>query len=128
MIEKEKVIVFDLDGTLCYERKKDESYIDAKPRINVIEKLRKYKKEGFYIIIASSRNMNTHDGNIGKINANTLKTILKWLDTHNIDYDEVHVGKPWAGRKGFYVDDRTIRPTEFLNMSYEEIMGITGRV
>lgn len=30
-------------------------------------------------------------------------------------------GKPWPGHKGFYVDDRTVRPDEFLTRSVEEL-------
>lgn len=26
-----------------------------------------------------------------------------WLARWDVPYDEVHVGKPWAGRHGFYV-------------------------
>ena len=128
MIEEDKVIVIDLDGTLCRMKKPEESYIDVSPNIAVVNKLQEYRVLGFYIIIYSSRNMKTYQGNIGKINVTTMKTMHEWLDTHKIPYDELHIGKPWAGRKGFYVDDRTIRPSEFLNMSYEEIMEITGRV
>jgi capsule biosynthesis phosphatase len=65
--------------------------------------------------------MRTYEGNIGMINANTLNDIFKWLDSYSIPYDEVHVGKPWCGFDGFYVDDKTIRPQEFLNLSYDEI-------
>lgn len=121
MIEEEKVIVVDLDGTLCSIRREGELY-DVDPYYPVVEKLRAYKENGFYIIIDTARNMRTYHGNIGKINANTLKSILAWLDRHQIPYDEIHVGKPWAGRRGFYIDDRSIRPSEFLNSTYEEIM------
>ena len=53
-------------------------------------------------------------GQIGKINANTLPLILDWLAQHEIPYDEIHVGKPWCGTEGFYVDDKAVRPSEFL--------------
>jgi capsule biosynthesis phosphatase len=46
---------------------------------------------------------------------------MAWLDKHSIPYDEIHFGKPWAGNEGFYVDDKTIRPNEFLNLNYQEI-------
>ena len=29
-------------------------------------------------------------------------------------YDEVIYGKPWPGPEGFYIDDRAIRPKEFI--------------
>lgn len=127
MIEEDRVIVVDVDGTLCPKKKEGEQYIDLQPNKEIVKKLREYKKKGFYIIIDSARNMRTYQGNIGKINANTLKAMLAWLDKHQIPYDEAHMGRPWVGRKGFYIDDRTIRPSEFLNMTYKQIMQITGR-
>jgi capsule biosynthesis phosphatase len=63
---------------------------------------------------------------VGKINAVTLPLIIKWLDKHNIPYDEVHVGKPWCGQDGFYVDDRAVRPDEFVGKSYTEIRVLLG--
>ena len=122
MITKEKVIVIDLDGTLCSNKESHQNYLELQPHEEVILKLREYREKGFYIIIYSSRNMRTYEGNIGLINANTLKDIFQWLDSYSIPYDEVHVGKPWCGFDGFYVDDKTIRPQEFLNLSYDEII------
>ena len=50
-----------------------------------------------------------------------------WLDEHGVPYDEIWMGKPWPGRDGFYVDDRTVRPREFLNNSLEELAAICER-
>jgi capsule biosynthesis phosphatase len=47
--------------------------------------------------------------------------LLDWLEEHEIPYDEIHYGKPWCGHEGFYVDDKAIRPSEFLSMDHEEI-------
>ena len=123
MINENKNIVIDLDGTLC-NKYPDSTYLDAKPIKRVIKRLKEYKKKGFYIIIFTSRNMRTHKGNIGKINADTLKTIHEWLEKHNVPFDEIHIGKPWQGKGGFYVDDKTIRPSEFISKSYDEILDI----
>lgn len=68
--------------------------------------------------------MRTYDGNIGKINANTLPVIVDWLSRHSVPYDEIHVGKPWCGDDGFYVDDKAVRPSEFARMSLEEIRAV----
>jgi len=72
----------------------------------------------------TSRNMRTYEGNIGKINKHTLPTILEWLEKYNVPFDEVVVGKPWCGHEGFYVDDKSIRPSEFNALSYEEIQDL----
>jgi len=72
-------------------------------------------------VLFTSRNMNSYGGNIGMINANTAKVLLAWLDKWEIPYDEIVYGKPWPGHKGFYVDDRTIRPDEFLKCTVDEM-------
>ena len=124
-IGQKKVLVLDIDGTLC-EKKGDKSYLELKPIKEVVDKVNSYKANGFSIVLHTSRNMRTYDGNIGKINANTLKDLFKWLDQNDICYDEIHVGKPWAGTEGFYVDDRAIRPNEFVNLNYDQIKKLTS--
>ena len=121
-----KRLVFDLDGTLTHD---DASvgYAERQPNAAMVEKLRAYQADGFAIIICSARNMRTYEGQIGKINANTLPVILDWLTRHAIPYDELHVGKPWCGTEGFYVDDKAIRPSEFLALSHDEIHALLAR-
>tara|TARA_B100000674_G_C37976642_1_gene979712 strand:+ start:6088 stop:6471 length:384 start_codon:yes stop_codon:yes gene_type:complete len=112
-------IVIDLDQTICFSESGD--YINALPNNEVIAKLREMKNLGFSIVIYTARNMRTFAGNLGKINVHTLPTIIKWLDKYNVPYDEIMVGKPWPGPQGFYVDDKAIRPNEFINLSLQDI-------
>ncbi len=114
-----KRLIFDLDDTLCTTQNGD--YANAQPITEVIEKLKEYHRQGFTIVINTSRNMRTYQGNIGAINKNTLPIITEWLDRHAIPYDELYVGKPWCGFEGFYVDDKAIRPDELVKLSYAEI-------
>jgi len=58
--------------------------------------------------------MNTYSGNVGQIVKNTGKVLFEWLEKHDIPYDEIHFGKPWCGVNGFYIDDKAVRPKEFL--------------
>ncbi|WP_024734147.1 MULTISPECIES: capsular biosynthesis protein [Enterocloster] len=113
--------VFDIDGTLCPIKKKEEKYEDLVPYGNVVQKLKYYKENGAKIILFTSRNMNSYNGNLGVINKNTARILMAWLDKWEIPYDEIMYGKPWPGHKGFYVDDRTVRPDEFLNHTVEEL-------
>ena len=113
--------VCDIDGTLCPIKRKDERYEDLVPYLDMVGKLRYYQDNGAKIILFTSRNMNSYGGNIGLINKNTAKILLAWLDKWDIPYDEIIYGKPWPGKKGFYVDDRTVRPDEFLTHSAEEL-------
>ena len=119
-----KAIIFDIDGTICPIKKENENYSDLIPNKAMISKLIDYKRHGFYIILNTSRNMRTYNGSIGLINKFTAKELWEWLDKHNIPYDEIYYGKPWQGKGGFYVDDKTIRPDEFLKLSYDEILKI----
>ncbi|ELB2747150.1 capsular biosynthesis protein, partial [Vibrio parahaemolyticus] len=96
-------------------------YRNVKPNLDVIEKLKQYKSNGFNIVISTARNMRTYEGNVGKINIHTLPIITEWLERHGVPYDEVLVGKPWCGHEGFYIDDRAIRPSEFARLNIEEI-------
>ena len=120
-----KRLVFDLDNTLTQEGSGD--YHTVLPRQDMIQKLRTYKDSGFEIIIHTSRNMRTYKNSVGKINANTLPVILTWLDKHQIPYDEIHVGKPWCGTEGFYIDDKSIRPSEFVKLTYEQIQALLDK-
>lgn len=113
--------VFDIDGTICPIKKKEEKYEDLVPYANIVDKMRYYKEQGARIILLTSRNMNTYQGNLGLINKHTARILLDWLEKWQIPYDEIVYGKPWPGHKGFYVDDRTVRPDEFLNCSVEEL-------
>lgn len=112
-------LVVDLDDTLSYTINGD--YENSKPITPVIEMLKAYKENGFQIVIYSSRQMRTYNGLIGKININTLPNIINWLNKNNVPYDEIIVGKPWCGFDGWYIDDKAIRPSEFLSMSQDEI-------
>lgn len=114
-----KKIVIDLDDTIS--KTIDGKYTESLPCMPVVEKLREYKDHGFEIVIYSSRNMRTYNRNIGEINVHTLPVILDFLKKYDIPYDEVIVGKPWPGKGGFYVDDKAIRPTEFINKTEDEI-------
>ena len=116
--------VFDIDGTLCPIKTKEERYEDLVPYENMLEKLRFYKDNGAKIVLLTSRNMNTHNGNLGLINKYTAKILLDWLEKWQIPFDEIIYGKPWPGHKGFYVDDRTVRPDEFLTRTPEELSEI----
>lgn len=119
-----KRLIMDLDETICSTQNSD--YSNSMPKTDVIEKLREFKALGFEIVISTSRNMRTHEGNIGKITAITLPVIIEWLNKHDVPFDEIYVGKPWCGHEGFYVDDKAIRPDEFIKLSYEEIKVLTG--
>lgn len=118
-INKVKKLVVDLDDTITLTTNGD--YEHSKPIQKTIDLLKQYKEQGFEIVIHSSRNMRTYENNVGKINIYTLPNIIRWLTEHDVPFDEVIVGKPWCGFTGFYIDDKSIRPSEFHSKSLEEI-------
>ena len=114
-----KRLIVDLDETITVSA--DDGYSNALPNISLIARLRQYQLDGFEIVINTSRNVNTFGGNVGKINARTLPVILDWLTRHEVPFDEIYVGKPWCGTEGFYIDDKAIRPSEFMVLSLPQI-------
>ncbi len=118
-----KRLVLDLDDTLTINDPQA-TYADKAPNLPVIAKVREYKAAGFEIVIQTARNMQTFGNSIGKINANTLPVVIDWLRRHDVPYDEIHVGKPWCGHDGFYVDDRAVRPGEFVSLSLAQIQAL----
>lgn len=124
---EQMTFIVDIDGTLCPIKKKEEMYEELVPYRQMVEKLRYYKENGAKIVLFTSRNMKSYQGNIGLINAHTAKILLDWLEHWEIPYDEIIYGKPWPGSNGFYVDDRAVRPDEFIQYSPEELKGICDR-
>jgi capsule biosynthesis phosphatase len=114
-----KRLIVDLDDTISKTENGD--YFNSEPIREMVDKLKEYSSLGFEIVIHSSRNMRTYESNLGKINIHTLPNIIDWLKNNEVPFDEVYVGKPWCGFDGFYIDDKSIRPSEFVKYSYDEI-------
>lgn len=119
-----KRLVIDIDETISHATAGD--YANAQPNTDVILKLKEYQAAGFEIVLFTSRNMRTFDNSIGKINARMLPVLFDWLARHDVPFDEIVTGKPWCGTEGFYVDDKAIRPNEFLSSTYDEIANLVG--
>jgi capsule biosynthesis phosphatase len=114
-------IITDLDGVVAGPKPTSGNYTDCSVNGPLVQRLRELKAQGWVIAFYTSRNVKTHDHNVGKINATTLPDIHAWLKKNDVPFDELYVGKPWAGPEGFYVDDRAVRPSEFLELTVEEL-------
>lgn len=125
--EVDGTLVVDIDGTLCGIKAVGQSYAELVPKQAIIDKLREYQAKGYRVLLFTSRNMNTYKNNLGLINKHTAPVLLEWLAKWDVPYDEILFGKPWPRKKGFYIDDRTVRPDEFLSMSEEEIQKMLGQ-
>lgn len=120
------MLVLDVDGTLCHLLSDGETYADARPVLEVVTRLREYKADGWHVVLHTSRRMRSLEGNLGLITAHVVPELTRWLERHDVPFDELHVGKPWAGHDGFYVDDRAVRPDEFVSLSTDELRRLTG--
>ncbi|QNJ27811.1 hypothetical protein [Synechococcus sp. A15-24] len=106
-----ETLVVDIDETLC-TLTETKNYSDAIPIKEHCEALQRADKMGSYIILFTSRNMRSFQSNIGLINKYTLPQLIKWLNKHQIPYDEIQVGKPW-GTNVKYIDDKSYSLTDF---------------
>lgn len=127
MITKEKALVVDVDGTLCDIKGAGESYADVAPEPRLVARLRELHAQGWRIILHSARGMRSNDGNPGQINKVVAPVMLDWLARHDIPFDELHLGKPWPGSDGFYIDDRAVRPREFLENDQAGLEALVAR-
>lgn len=101
-----KRICIDLDGVIANFKTKGQGYFDVLPLEGAKEKLDALKANGYYIIIQTARHMKTCEGNVGLVNARISKDTLNWLEKHQIPFDEIYFGKPWAH---IYIDDNAFR-------------------
>lgn len=127
MIWDRKVLVVDVDGTLCPIKEPDQSYADLPAFAAMRERLIELRSDGWRIVLSSSRGMRTHNGCEAAIEREVLPTLLGWLERNGVPFDQIRLAKPWAGTDGFYVDDRTVRPREFLTHSLEALSAICQR-
>ncbi|MBA3538035.1 MAG: capsular biosynthesis protein [Deltaproteobacteria bacterium] len=99
-------ICVDVDGVICHLKQPGQSYADVAPMPGAVEKLRALRAAGHVIILFTARHMKTCEGNVGLAIARIGPMTLAWLTRHNVEYDEIHFGKPWAD---VYIDDNALR-------------------
>ena len=107
-------ICIDLDGVIANLKKTGETYRDISPVPGAPEKLRELKKNGHYLIIQTARHLKTCGANTGLVNARIAKDTLNWLESHEIPFDEINFGKPWAQ---IYIDDNALRFESWENIA-----------
>jgi len=111
----ERSLVVDLDETICVSDGNEKNpvikYYNATPIQPIIDKLRQYHEDGWYITIHTARHMVTCNndadiayGVLGPITAD-------WLQRHNVPFDQLVFGKPYGK---YYIDDKAMLPEEFL--------------
>jgi capsule biosynthesis phosphatase len=103
-------ICFDIDGVLCPLRNTGQTYSELPPLPGAVEKIKSLKEAGHHIILQTARHMKTCNGNVALVIARQGKTLLDWLAKHEIPFDELLFGKPYAD---IYVDDNAYRFTDW---------------
>jgi capsule biosynthesis phosphatase len=115
---EKSTFVMDVDHTICVAPKNGDTgtydYVNAKPIMPVIEKLRALKDQGHRIVLNTSRGMRTYKGDVKKIAENVLPTLTDWLNKNGVPFDEIHIGKPW-GPNVYYIDDKAMSPRQFID-------------
>lgn len=99
-------ICIDLDGVICELRRPGQRYSDLKPVSGAVEKIQALRRAGHLVTIYTARHMRTCSGNVGQVLARQGMTTLRWLEQHQIEFDEIHFGKPHAD---IYLDDNGMR-------------------
>lgn len=107
-------ICLDLDGVIAELKRPGQTYADVPPVAGAPEKIRALKAAGHTIIIQTARHMKTCQGNAGLAAARIGRQTLDWLERHQIPYDEIYFGKPWAQ---IYIDDNALRFTSWQEIA-----------
>ena len=105
--KKQMRVCFDLDNTLVTYPAMPGDYRTVKPIQDMIEILRRMKRDGHTIIIHTARRMSTHNHNVGAVIRDIGFITLQTLYDFDIPYDEIIFGKPIAD---IYIDDRSVNP------------------
>ncbi len=116
-----ETLIAGLDGTPCDIKRPNQSCADLVPHQAMVDKLGEYQRRGYTILPFTSSNMKTYGNHTELINKHTSPILLEWLAKWNVPHDEILFGKPWPGRKGSYIDDRSILPDEFSRLTEAEI-------
>lgn len=98
-----KKICFDIDNTLCITNKSN--YKKAKPIYKAIKKVNELFKEGFYIILFTSRYMGRNNEKVHLAKKDGYQFTKKQLLSWNIKYHKLIFGKP---SYDLVVDDKSI--------------------
>ncbi len=123
MASKKIKAVFDIDETICSASNRD--YVNAVPKEDVIKKINYlHDNLGFEISLYTSRGMVSCNGNLNWIKEKNEKILVEWLKNNNVHYDTLIFGKPIAD---FYVDDKGISLSDFMNNDYEILKGGSGK-
>ena len=109
-----KTMVVDVDDTILVTENRD--YEHSKPVVPVVVKLREAREKGWRIVLYTARGMGRSNGNISEVADQVFREVATFCERHDVPYDEIILGKPWAA---MYVDDKALRPGEFAEVDLD---------
>lgn len=120
-ITHDKIYCFDVDDTILHTTNRD--YENSVPKKDMIDKINQLYDFGFGIVLFTARGQLSKNGNLDIIEEKNRPVLENWLEKHAVKYDKLLFCKPLAC---CYVDDKAIRPDEFLNLDIRELEGGSG--
>lgn len=106
-----KILCVDVDDTICFTQNRD--YERSVPNEPVIKKLREAREAGYTIILHTARGQGRSNNNIALVADEVLDEVESFCKRFDVPYDDIVLNKPLAIA---YVDDKAMRPDEFLRM------------
>ena len=91
MVDQDKIIVVDIDGTICTI---EDDYSQCKLIDGSREALLMLQEKGFKIYLHTGRHIDKYE------------ITVNWLQKHNVSYNFIVFGKPNAR---YYIDDKAIK-------------------
>lgn len=122
MIET-RTIVVDVDNTIATHVNRD--FEGATPNRPLITRLNALYDAGWTIIYHTARGTVSCNGDAALIEKLRGPVLRAWLEKHDVRYHQLIFGKPLGI---YYVDDKAIRPDEFLELDFERAVGGSGAI
>jgi hypothetical protein len=96
-------LCFDVDATVADPGDPPLPYADRAPYPYAVAALRRLKAAGHRLIYLTARYMERESGSQARATERGWLELRFWLDSHQIPWDEIYLGKPSAD---VYFDDR----------------------
>jgi len=116
-----RTLVVDVDDTISTHVNRD--YENAIPHTKIINKINKMYDSGWKIVYFTARGQVSCNGDLELINQLRRPVLESWMEKHGVKYHELMFGKPIGV---YYIDDKAMRPEEFMDLEYEVLKGGSG--
>lgn len=105
------MICVDVDDTICQTTNRD--YANSVPIEPMVARLREARALGYHIVLHTARGQGRSNGSWQNVADEVRSEVTAFCERYAIPFDALVLGKPWAR---WYVDDKAIRPDEFLTV------------